>query len=325
MNHSIRRVSLVTFVLAGLTGSACAQDYPNRLIRIVVPFLAGGPSDVVARLIAQQMSENWKQPVIIDNRPGGNTIVGADAVAKSAPDGYTLLQASDSTLTMNQSLYDKLPYDPDRDFVPVTLSSWTRLILVTDAATGPMSVPELIAMAKADPGKVTFGSGNVTTRLGGELFKRMAGIEMRYIPYRGSAGSVRGLMTGDVTVIIDGVPTGLPHIQSGKFRVLANLSAQPIAVLPNLPMMSSFPGMKDYDAVVWNGIVAPAGTPADIRNKLYREVARIFALPEVRDKLIAAGVEPEAKSPEEFGAFVKRERERWSKVIKESGAKPDLN
>jgi tripartite-type tricarboxylate transporter receptor subunit TctC len=320
---SIRQVTAAAFVLAALVGSACAQDYPNRTIRIVVPFLAGGPSDVVARLIAQQMSENWKQPVIIDNRPGGNTIVGADAVAKSAPDGYTLLQASDSTLTMNQSLYDKLPYDPDKDFAPVTLSSWTRLILVTDAATGPKTVQELFAMAKADPGKVSFGSGNITTRLAGELLKRMAGIEMQYIPYRGSAGSVRGLMTGDVTVIIDGVPTGLPHIQSGKFRVLANLSSQPIEVLPGLLPISSVPGMKDYDAVVWNGLVAPAGTPADIRNKLSQEVARIFAMPEVRAKLIAAGVEPEAKSPEEFGAFVKRERERWSKVIKESGAKPE--
>lgn len=307
--------------VAPQVAAQAAAAYPSKPIRIIVPFPAGGPSDVGARVIAEKMAANWNQPVLVENRPGGNTVIGAEAVAKAAPDGYTLLTAIDSTLTMNQHLYSKLPYDPLKDFAPVTLMMWSPIIMVVDAAKGPKSVAELMAQAKANPGKLSFGSGTITTQLAGELIKSMAGINTIYVPYKGSPGTVQGLLSNDVNYILDGVTSSMPHIKSGKFRVLARLSSRPISALPDLPPIAQEPGLGGFDVAVWLGLAAPAGTPADVVGKIHQEVTRIYTLPDVREKLAAVGIDPATMPPAEFATFVRTEAARWGKVIKEAGIK----
>ncbi len=321
MKRFVSKYLVLLGALALVATGALAQSFPNKPIRIIVPFPAGGPSDVLSRIIGQKMSENWGQQVIVDNRPGGNTFIGAEAVARSAPDGHTLLMAIDSTLVMNQYLYSKIPYDPLKDFAPVTLAVWSHIIIVADAATGPKSVQELIEFARANPGKANFGAGTITTQLGGELFKRAAGINMVFVPYKGSPGTVQGLLSKDVTVIFDGVTSSVPHIKSGKFRVLATAGTRPIPALPGTSKLADMPGFPGFDVVVWQGIVAPAGTPADILSRLHQEIARIYSLPDARDRIMAAGLDAVTSTPAEFGAFIRREADRWSKAIKEMGIK----
>ena len=219
------RVLALAFLIAATTAQA---QYPVRAIRIVVPSPVGGPSDVGARVIGQKIAENIGQPVIIDNRPGGNNIIGSQLVANAAPDGYTILMALDSTLTMHPSLYANLPYAPAKDFAPIALAFVSPIVLIADAS-GPGSVHDLLQLAKANPGKVAFGAGTLTTRLGGELLKSQTGTDMLIIPYKGSAGTTQGLLSKDVTFILDGVTTSMPHIRSGKLKVLANLTQRPIA------------------------------------------------------------------------------------------------
>jgi len=315
-------VALALLAAIGL-GSATAQTYPSKSIRIVVPFPAGGPTDVLSRIIGQKMAENWGQQVLVDNRPGANTIIGAEAVAKAAPDGHTLLMAIDSTLVMNQSLFSKLPYDPIKDFAPVTLTVWSHLILVTDAGSGPKSVAELVQMAKANPGKVNFGAGTITTQLAGEMFKKAAGLDMVFVPYKGSPGTVQGLLSGDVKFIVDGVTSSVPHIKSGRFRVLATTGSRSIAALPGLPTLAAEAGLPGFDVVIWQGLVAPAGTASDIIAKLNQEILRIYALPDAREKIAAAGLDPVTSTPAEFTAFIRAESERWGKAIKEAGIRLD--
>ena len=319
MNLITRLATLALLVFAFGVSNAIAQRYPAKPIHIVVPFPAGGATDVGTRVIGQKMAESWGQPVVVENRPGANTIIGAEAVAKAAPDGYTLLMAIDSTLVMNQSLYNKLPYDPLKDFAPVTRTFSTRPILVVDAATWPKSVQELIQQAKANPGKLNFGAGTITTRLGGELFKSLAGIDIVYVPYKGSAGTVQGLLSGDLRMIVDGVTANLSHIKNGKFRALAGLSSRPIPALPNLPTLAEAAGLPGFDVEVWQGLVAPAGTPLGIVNQLPQEMVGMLNLSEVNEKLTLMGVYPGTSTPAEFAAFIPAEAERWSKVIKQAG------
>jgi tripartite-type tricarboxylate transporter receptor subunit TctC len=220
---------------------------------------------------------------------------------------------------MNQSLDAKLPYDPLKDFAPVTLTAWSPIILVTDAASGPKSVQELIQDAKANPGKLNYGAGTITPQLAGEQFKSLAGIQMVYVPYRGSPPTVQGLLSNDVKVIIDGVTSSLPHVRSGKLRVLANLSSRPIAALPNAPSLAAEAGLPGFDIAVWLGLVAPAGTPPEVIAKLNQEIARIVQMPDVKEKYAAVGQDPASTTPQEFGAFIRAESERWSKVVKQAG------
>jgi tripartite-type tricarboxylate transporter receptor subunit TctC len=313
-----------TFALAFLFVSILgfAQPYPSKPIRIVVPSPAGGPSDVGARVVGERLSASWGQPVVIDNRPGGNNIIGTQVVAKAPPDGYTLLIALDSTLTMHPSLYSNLPYDPAKDFAPVALAFVSPIVLITDAA-GPSSVKELLAYARANPGKVTFGAGTLTTRLAGELLKSQTGTDMLIVPYKGSAGTTQGLLSKDVTFTLDGVTTSMPHIRSGKFKVLANLTQRPIAALPSVPTLAAETGIKDFDVSVWLGFVVPAGTPADIVSKLNQEIVRVLGVPEVKEKLSSIGLEPGGGSPAEFQAFIRAETEKWTRVIKASGFKAE--
>ena len=307
------------FALMLVAGHAPAQSYPDRPVRVIVGYPPGGGTDLVARLIQQPLSTRWGQPVVIENRPGANTVIGAQIVKAAAADGYTLLMAIDSTLTMNQFLYAKLPYDPIRDFAPVSFLVWSPIILVVDGATGPKSVKELIDEAKASPGKVTFGSGTITTQLAGAFLKRQAGIDIVYVPYKGSPGTVQGLLSNDVRFILDGVTSSAPHIRSGKFRALARLGNRTISAFPALPTLATEAGFAEFDVAVWLGMVAPAGTPADIINRIHQEIARVLALQDVRDRLAASGLDPASSTPTEFGAFIRKESERWGKLIKETG------
>ena len=314
-------VVLAAVLCAAVT--ATAQTYPNKPIRMIVPFPAGGPSDVLARVIGQKMSDTFGQQVVVDNRPGGNTIIGAEVVAKAPADGYTLLMAIDSTLTMNQYLYSKLPYDPLKDFAPISLAGLAPVIIEVDAKTGPHSARELFERAKTSPGKLTYGAGTITTQLIGEMLKTMAGIDIVYVAYRGSAPTVQGLLTHEVSFTIDGVTASVPHIENGTFRVLATTGAKPIAALPNVPTLASEPGFAGFDVATWLGLVAPAGTPQPVVTRLAQAVARISTLPEAREKLAAAGIDLTSNTPAEFGQFIRHEADRWSKVIQQAGIRLD--
>jgi tripartite-type tricarboxylate transporter receptor subunit TctC len=230
--------------------------------------------------------------------------------------------ALDSTLTMHPSLYSSLPYDPAKDFAPVALAFVSPIVLITDIS-GPGSVKELLALAKANPGKVTFGAGTLTTRLAGELLKSQTGTDMLIVPYKGSAGTTQGLLSKDVTFTLDGVTTSMPHIRSGKLKVLANLTQRPIAALPNVPTLAAETGIRDFDVSVWLGFVAPAGTPADIVSRLNQEIVRVLGLPEVKDKLSSIGLEPGGGTPAEFQSYIRAETEKWTRVIKASGFKAE--
>ncbi len=310
----------LAFLFVSILGFA--QPYPSKPIRIVVPSPAGGPSDVGARVVGERLSASWGQPVVIENRPGGNNIIGTQVVAKAPPDGYTILMALDSTLTMHPSLYSNLPYDPAKDFAPVALAFVSPIVLITDIS-GPGSVKELLALAKANPGKVTFGAGTLTTRLAGELLKSQTGTDMLIVPYKGSAGTTQGLLSKDVTFTLDGVTTSMPHIRSGKLKVLANLTQRPIAALPNVPTLAAETGIRDFDVSVWLGFVAPAGTPADIVAKLNQEIVRVLGLPDVKEKLSSIGLEPGGGTPAEFQSYIRAETDKWTRVIKASGFKAE--
>ncbi|MDH4190077.1 MAG: tripartite tricarboxylate transporter substrate binding protein [Betaproteobacteria bacterium] len=301
--------------------AARAQTWPTRAVHWVVPFAAGGVGDVFARSIAPKLAEAWGQPVIVENRAGANSIIGADVVAKSAPDGYTILMAIDSTLAMNQYLYAKLPFDPLRDFAPIGLIGWGPVILETDAARGPKSVRELIELARANPGKLNFGAGTISTQLAGELFNKLAGVRITYIPYKGSAPVTQGLLAGDVEVTFNGVTPGVPHVRSGRLRALAALSAQRIAAHPEVPTLAEL-GFPGFDVSVWMGLVAPAGTPPEVIARIHRTVAGTLAAKDLQERMAAAGiVAGSSGSPAEFDAFVRREAAKWGPLIRELGLK----
>jgi tripartite-type tricarboxylate transporter receptor subunit TctC len=299
--------------------SEAAKLFPNRPVRIIVPFPAGGPTDILSRVIAQRMSQDWGQPVVVENRPGANTVVGAQQAARAAPDGYTLLAAMDTTLVMNPATIRDLPYDPFHDFAAVTLAA-KNTSLLTVRANGPKSIAELIADAKLHSGKLNYGAGIITTRLAGYLFNREAGIDVQLVPYKGSADVVQGLLTGAVDYSIDGVASSLPLIQSGKFRALAKLNSRPLPALPDVQPLSIAAGMPALDDISsWIAIVAPARTPRPIIDKIQREVASMYSDPILYSRLEKAGINAISSTPEEFDAFFRREAVRWEKAFRESG------
>ena len=322
---NVRWIALA--LLSGLAmGSAAAQEradaFPSRAIKIVVPFPAGGPSDVLARMVGQKMSEDWGQPVVIENRPGANTVLGAQQVAKAAPDGYTLLMAIDSTLTMNQYLYRSPPYDPFNDFAPITLTAKTMQLLIVNAASNVKTVKDLIAQAKAQPGKLNYGAGTITTKLTGYLFNKAAGVETMLVPYNGSAEVAQAVLTKSVDFSFDGPSASLSLIQGGQFRVLAKFDPRPFPPVPDLPMITTeLPNMDEI--TVWLGLVAPKGTPPAVIDKLQGEVAKALADPAVKAKADASGLFPATSTPAEFAAFIRKEAQRWSTVVKDTGMKYD--
>jgi len=328
-----RRWIALAMVSALVMGTAAAQErpgaatgdsrsYPNRAVRIIVPFPPGGPTDILTRVLGQRMSEVWGQPVVIENQPGANTAIAAARVAKMPPDGYTLFAVMDVTMVLNPITASNLSYDPLRDFALITVASKNTSLLSVRAEDGPKTVKELIARAKASPGKLNYGAGIITTRLAGYLFNREAGLDVQYIPFNGSAPTVQGLLTGTVDYIIDGAATSLPLIQSGKLRALAKLNSRPLPALPEVRPLAVEAGIPALDDIsTWIGLVAPAGTPRPIVDKIQREVVKMYADPVIAEKLEKSGISAVSSTPEEFDAFVRKELDRWDRVFKDSGIK----
>jgi tripartite-type tricarboxylate transporter receptor subunit TctC len=317
--------------LSGLTALlpavACAGEadsaYPSRPIHIVVPFPAGGPTDLISRVIAQKMSADWKVPVIVDNRPGGNTIIGAEMVARAAPDGYTLLMAIDSTLVMNQFLYRHLPYDPFNDFAPITLTTKT-VSVVAVRADGPKTLAELVARARANPGKLNFGGGTITAQLMGYLFHKAAGLDVVYVPFKGTPETTQALLAGSVDFVYASSVTTVPLIQAGQLRALARMNHREVPALAGVPVLADAAGLNGFDDLsIWLGLVAPKGTPQPIIVRLNREVVRILADPAVRQKSEATGGYIETTTPEGMRAFMRHEADRWEKALRELGLRYD--
>lgn len=322
------RALLTVLLAAAALSPAVAEDashYPSHAVRMVVPFPPGGPADVIARIVAQKMSEHWNEPVVIENRAGGNTAIGAELVAKSPPDGHTLLVAMDVTMVTNPLITPNLPYDPVKDFVPVTLLMKSMSLIVT-RSEGPQTMRELIAAAKAKPNTLAMGAGTITSRLGALAFAKAAGIEVTLVPYKGSAEITQGLLTGAVDFALDSVSNSLPLIKAGKFRALAKYTDRPLPVLPDVPSLSIAAGLPGIaDSATWIGLVAPAGTPKPVADKIAREVADIFADPATAEKLAKAGLSAENDTPEELDAFIQSETARWRKTIDSGVADKILN
>ena len=311
-------------LLALVATAASAQTYPTKPIRLVVPFPPGGATDILARDVAQKLTEAWGQQVIVDNRPGAGGNIGSELVAKSAPDGYTLEMGTVGTHAINASLYAKMPYDHVKDFVPVILVAGVPNVLVVNPAVPANSVAELIAYAKANPGKLNFASsGNGTSiHLSGELFKFMAGVQMTHVPYKGSAPALQDLIGGQVQLMFDNLPPSLPQIKAGKLRALAVTSLARAPALPDVPTMAEA-GLPGYEASSWFGVLAPAGTPPAIVTKLNAEIARWLATPEAKEKLSKQGANAAGGTPEDFAKHIAAETAKWAKVVKDSGAKID--
>ncbi len=319
-----RRLLMALALLAVGVGTALAQAYPNRSIRIVVPFAAGaGVLDIMARLVGQHLGASLGQQVVIDNRPGAGGIVGAEVVAKAEPDGYTLLMGN-TALVVSPYLYAKLPFEPLADFVPVTLVNSAPLLLVVHPSVPVQSVKELIAYAKARPGQLNYGSGGVgsTPYLATELLKAMAGIDVVHVPYKGGAPALADLVAGQLTFMIENVPGTMPLVKSGKLRALAITSAQRSPLAPDLPTMAEA-GVPDYEMVGWNGVFVAKGTPAEIVARLNSDLAKVLRLPDVKEQMATLGAEPGGDSTPAFGAFVKAESARWGRIIKERGIRPE--
>ena len=301
-----------------VSGGLHAQTYPVKPIRIVVPFAPGGPNDILARLIGQKLAEVWGQQVVVDNRPGGGTVIGTELVAKAAPDGYTLLVVSPSTAT-NPSLVRKLPYDTLRDLAPVVLLSTSPNVLAVHPSLPARSVRDLITLAKARPGEVTFGSGGngTSTHLSGEILALRGGVKMIHVPYKGGSPAAIAVLTGEVSFSFGSILPFLPYIRSGRLRALAVSSLQRASVLPDVPAAAeTLPG---FEASPFHGVMAPAGTPKDIIAKLNQEIGKIMNAPETKDRLAREGTEVRTGTPEQFGAFLRDEIDKWAKVITAAG------
>jgi len=319
-----RLVRIVACAAAGaLPLSAAAQDYPSKPVRIIVPFAAGGPADVYARFVGQHLQDVLGQSFVVDNRPGAGSIIGTDAVAKSAPDGYTLLLMS-NTHTVNESLIPNKPFQLMRDFAPVAPINYSDLVLVGKAGLAPNTLGELIKQAKARPGGLSYASSGPGTpyHMAGELFKAMAAVSMVHIPYRGSSGARSDVLGGQVDLMFDAIPTMTEHIRAGKVKVYGTTGRARSPVLPNVPTMAEA-GVPGYEAVIWLGLMAPKGTPPAIVARLNAEVTKIVGSPEVAKAWAAQGATPMTMSTDEFTRYLNRDIEKWARIVKISGAKPD--
>jgi tripartite-type tricarboxylate transporter receptor subunit TctC len=322
MSNTFRYLAFAASCLLLAPMAAAAQTYPSRQITLIVPFVPGGPADFLGRLVGQKMAEDLGQQIVVDNRPGANTIIGAQAVAKAAPDGYTLLMAIDGTLVMNPFLYSKLAYDPFKDFVPVSL-----LALVPSALVGNINIPvdsikELVEQEKARPGTFQVGISTPTSQVNVGLLNMMAGTNFGIVPYRGGTTQITGILAGDIPLGMESINVALPLWRDKKLKILGLVSAQRLSLAPEIATIAeTFPG---YDLGIWQSIVAPAGTPPAVVNVLHASIRKVLAMPEVREKLLAAGIEPASSAtPQEFAAFIRSQADTRAKVIGAVGMKLD--
>jgi tripartite-type tricarboxylate transporter receptor subunit TctC len=314
---------LATTAAAQTPAPSLGQAFPSKSMRIIAPFPPASVADILARPIAQKMAETWGQPVIVDNRTGAGGSVGADLVAKSAPDGYTLLLGTSGTNAINAALYSKLPYNVHKDFAPITLVANSHLLLVMHPSVPIRSVKELVALAKVQPGKLNFGSAGAgtTPHLAGELFKHLAGVSMTHVPYKGSPQSAIDLMAGRLDLIFANGAPSLPHIRAGRMRLLAISATSRDPNMPDTPTIAeTIPG---FECSPWWGLFAPAGTPRDVVVRLHAEASRILALQEVKSYYANLGMTAASNTPEQFSAYVLEEIVRWAKIVKASGARAD--
>jgi len=312
--------SLAACICTAAVAQNASADYPNRPVRIIVPQAAGGGVDIVARIIAQKLTESWGQQVIVDNRPGANGIIGIEAVAKSKPDGYTLAAPFTSVLTINPFVYRSLPYDPFRDFAPVMQSVTNVIVLVVHPSLPVRTVKELVALGKSRPGDFVYGSfgvGNLT-HLAAELLRMETGLKMTHVPYKGETPAVTDLIGGQYVLLFATSAGVNAHIKAGRLRLLATGGTLRAAAYPDTPTMGEA-GYPNAGVTGWSGLVAPAGTPPEIVQKIQREAARYVRSPELAERLTAIGAEPVGSTPDEFASFIKSEAEKWSRVIRAAG------
>jgi tripartite-type tricarboxylate transporter receptor subunit TctC len=309
---------LLTCLALAVAPFAHAQDdYPNRTVRIIVPFAPGGSTDVVARILADKLGTELKQSFVVENRSGAGGNIGADAVAKASPDGYTLLMGTTGVLAINKYLYKEMSFDPERDLVPVSYTSLITNILVVNPQVPAKTVSELVALARAKPGSLTFASSGAgsSTHLSAELFKSMAGVDILHVPYKGSSQAITDLMGGQVTMLFDNAPSSIPFVEQGKLRALAVTSTKRLPNLPDVPTLDEA-GVKGYESLSWSGIMAPAGTPKRVIDKLNAAIEKILRDPDVKQRFASLGVEPVGGPPEAFSRHIRAESEKWARVVK---------
>jgi tripartite-type tricarboxylate transporter receptor subunit TctC len=325
MSNALRRFSIAVLAVFALAVPAAAQSYPDRVVRIVNPFPPGGSVDITARILAHKLGDNTGQQFIVENRTGAGGNTGADSVAKSDPDGYTLLFSAPGPLVVNQTLYTKgLPFDPTKDFAPIAIFAYTPIVLMVNPSLPASNVQELITFAKANPGNVNFGSAGMgsTPHLSGELFKSMTKTEITHVPYRGTGPAMNDLIGGHIQMFFDLLPGSLPQISTGKVRAIANAGAKRPAALPNLPTVAE-QGLAGFNSSSWVALVAPAKTPARVLGKLRAEVAKVLKSPEIVARIRELGSEPGTATEKDVRAFMDGEAKKWAEVIRISGAKAD--
>jgi tripartite-type tricarboxylate transporter receptor subunit TctC len=324
MSQALRLFCIAVLSLFLATVQAAAENYPDRVVRIINPYPPGGSVDVMARILAQKLTDGLGQQVIVENRSGGGGNTGSDFVAKSEPDGYTLLFTAPGPLTVNQTLYSKLPFDPAKDFAPIALFATAPIVLIVNPGVPAKDVQELIALARKQPGKINFASAGIgtTNHLSGELFKSMAHIDIVHVPYRGAGPAMNDLIAGHVQMFFDLMPVVLPQIAAGHVRALANAGAKRPSALPNLPTVAE-QGLPGFEASSWYGLVAPAKTPEPVLAKLRQEVAKALEAPDMVARIRELGSEPGTAFGNDFAAFLAAETKKWAQVIRASGAKAD--
>ncbi|QJY34312.1 tripartite tricarboxylate transporter substrate binding protein [Diaphorobacter sp. JS3050] len=327
LHHTTRRTLLASLAVAAagaLPLGALAQNFPTKPITIIVPFSAGGTTDILARIVGQGLTTELGQSVVVDNKPGAGGNIGGSLAAKAAADGYTLFMGTVGTHAINQSLYKKMPFDPVKDFAPLSRVATVPNLLVAHPSQPFKTVKEMIAYAKANPGKITFGSpgSGASPHVSGELFKSMTGTDLLHIPYKGSAPAMTDLLGGQTSVMFDNMPSAIQHVRSGKLRPIAVTTAKRSPELPDVPTIAEA-GVPGYEATSWFGMFAPAGTPKPVLDKLHAALIKVLNQADVKKKIAEQGGDVVAETPDQFAAFIKAESVKWGKVVKESGATAD--
>ena len=317
--------SCAGLLLALLCGGVAAQNYPVKPPRIVVGFAPGGATDLISRILAQKLGELWGQTVVVDNRPGASGMIAGEIVAKAAPDGYTLLLTPQTSIAVAPALYGKAPYDPAKDFAPITLAGSSPLLMVVHPSFPPKTFAEFVVLAKkGGPGALTFGSGGIgsSPHMAGELLSAALGIKMNHVPYKGENPALTDTIGGQIPIMFGNLPVALPYVQSGKLRGLANTAAARSPLAPSIPTVAES-GIKGYAIATWSAVLGPAALPAELATRIQRDIVRVINQAETRDRLVGMGVDLIGNSPEEFGAFLRAEIPRYAKVIKDAGIKAE--